>query len=192
MFMDWNQNSNLMFTDREWWFSLFFSCDTSFPGLVFMVILKMISKIVAINFFGMRTVLTLKSDSLPRSVFFVCFFDWLFTIFFKCGPCQTPDWPRPISDMPKKIIRHTQDAVVRNMDATEASVYSFIFKLISSGRKGVCEQMITRTRRKSAKFLIMDSFSTSSSLVQKCDHSRSRESHELWSNCPDWGLIGKK
>lgn len=33
-------------------------------------------------------------------------------------------------------------------EATETSVYGFIFKVISGGRRGICEQMITQTRRK--------------------------------------------
>ncbi len=41
------------------------------------------------------------------------------------------------------------------MEATEVSVYGFIYKLMCSGSQRICEQMIirTRTRRKRATFL---------------------------------------
>ncbi len=44
-----------------------------------------------------------------------------------------------------------------NMEATEVSVYGFIYKLICSGSQQIHEQMITRMRmrRKRATFLII-------------------------------------
>ena len=39
------------------------------------------------------------------------------------------------------------------MEATEVSIYGFIYKLMRSGMQQICEQKITRVRRKRDKFV---------------------------------------
>ncbi len=60
------------------------------------------------------------------------------------------------------------------MEATEVSVYGFIYKLMCSGSQRIREQMITRTRRKGDTFLIVAATS-----VRRCVWMRSR-SQEWW------------
>ncbi len=93
--------------------------------------------------------LVLNLDLQLRSDFLV----WLLMWFVKCGQYQIPvlsGHGPELTRMCKRTITSTSHTACCsaevNIEATEVSVYGFIYKLMCSGSQRICERMVMRTR----------------------------------------------
>lgn len=87
---------------------------------------------------------------------------------------------------------HTQHALTEvNMEATEVSEYGLIHKLMCSGSQQICEQMITRLRRKRQICCLPCFYSPSDSRQCWIEANVNLEWPKSRYNCSDWGRIAK-